>query len=57
MSVGMASADTLDQQFLNMVHSNGVGGQDDTLIDYAHQWCTQDGHLSAWDALRGQGVP
>jgi hypothetical protein len=46
-----------DQGYLNMIRANGIdGGDDDTLIDYAHQFCTINGHLPAWDALRGQGI-
>ena len=51
-----AHADTPDQQFLNLVHSNGVGGQDDTLIAYAHEFCTTSGWLPSGPALYGQGV-
>jgi hypothetical protein len=60
VSAPLANADPPDQQFLDQVHSNGVGGQDDTLISYAHEWCTTgtvDAHLPSWDVLRGQGVP
>ena len=38
-TAGIGHAETQDQQFLNLVHSNGVGGQDDTLIAYAHEFC------------------
>jgi len=35
-----ANADAAqDQQFLDLVHSNGVGGQDDILLNYAQQMC------------------
>jgi hypothetical protein len=51
-----AHADTPDQQFLNLVHSNGVGGQDDTLITYAHEFCTINGWLPSGPALYGQGA-
>jgi Protein of unknown function (DUF732) len=51
-----AHADTPDQQFLNLVHSNGVGGQDDTLITYAHEFCNINGWLPSGPALYGQGV-
>jgi hypothetical protein len=51
-----AHADTPDQQFLNLVHSNGVGGQDDTLIAYAHDFCNNAGFLPTGGALIGQGV-
>ena len=50
-----AYADTPDQQFLNLVHSNGVGGQDDTLVAFAHQFCDSVYMSSGWD-LVGQGV-
>jgi hypothetical protein len=53
-----AHADTPNQPFLNQVHSNGVGGQDDTLIAYAHEWCANTGPAmvpSTW-VLIGQGV-
>jgi len=36
----LAHADTPDQQFLNIVRSNNVGGQDDALIAYAHERCS-----------------
>ena len=52
-----AHADTADQQFLNTVHSHGVGGQDDTLIAYAHEFCASDvGLYPSGYALSGQGV-
>jgi hypothetical protein len=43
-SIGLAAPDAhadpvLDEQFLKMVHSNGVGGRDDTLIKYALEFC------------------
>ena len=39
-SVPAAHADAVqDQQFLDMVRSNGVGGQDETLLAYARQVC------------------
>jgi len=39
-SVAAANADPAqDQQYLDMIHSNGVGGQDDTLLAYARQVC------------------
>ena len=53
-----AHADTQDQQFLNLAHSNGVGGQNDSLIAYAHEFCNTDGN-NMWDTalpLAGQGV-
>jgi hypothetical protein len=52
-----ADPQTKDQQFLNMVRSNGVGGQDDTLITYAHEFCTSTtGVLPSRPVLYGQGV-
>jgi len=51
-----AHADAPDQQFLNLVHSNGVGGQDDTLIAYAHEFCGGGPVLPSGPALFGQGV-
>lgn len=37
----MAQADpNQDQQYLQMVHSNGVGGQDGTLLTYAQAYCS-----------------
>jgi hypothetical protein len=51
-----AHADTADQQFLNLVHSNGVGGQDDTLVTFAHEFCGTNGWLPSGPALYGQGV-
>lgn len=38
-----ADPQTKDQQFLELVHSNGVRGQDDTLINYAREFCTAEG--------------
>jgi hypothetical protein len=58
LGIGPAHADTQDQQFLNLVHSNGVGGQGDSLIAYAHEFCNTDGE-NMWDTalpLAGQGV-
>jgi hypothetical protein len=52
----LAQADTPDQQFLNLVHANGVGGQDDTLIAYAHEFCNGPGMTPSGPALLGQGV-
>jgi hypothetical protein len=51
-----AHADTADQQFLNTVHSHGVGGQDDTLIAYAHEFCNPAIFYPSGYALAGQGV-
>lgn len=51
-----ADADTPDQQFLNLVHSNGIRGQDDTLIAYAHEFCGGGPVLPSGGALFGQGV-
>jgi Protein of unknown function (DUF732) len=52
-----AQADTPDQQFLNLVHANGVPGQDDSLIAFAHEFCdTNDPVLNTVFPLYGQGV-
>jgi hypothetical protein len=51
-----AHADTADQQFLNTVHSHGVGGQDDTLIAYAYEFCSPTIFYPSGYALAGQGV-
>jgi hypothetical protein len=51
-----AHADNPDQQFLNLVHSNGVGGQDDTLIAFAHEFCNNVAWPPSVPALYGQGV-
>jgi hypothetical protein len=51
-----AHADTSDQQFLNLVHSNGVGGQDDSLISFAHEFCNTNGPYGTVFPLLGQGV-
>ena len=49
---------TPDQQFLELVHSNGVGSDDDTLKRYAHQFCDAEGMqpLPARRDLTDQGV-
>jgi hypothetical protein len=58
--VGLAApvhADTQDQPFLNLVHANGVPGQDDSLIAFAHEFCdTNDPVLNTVFPLYGQGV-
>lgn len=51
-----AYADTPDQQFLNLVRANGIAGQDDTLIAYAHEFCSGGLVLPSGPALLGQGV-
>jgi Protein of unknown function (DUF732) len=52
-----ADPQTQDQQFLNMVRSNNVGGQDDTLIKYAHEFCTMTTFtLPSRPDLYGQGL-
>jgi hypothetical protein len=53
-----ADADPRDQQFLEMVHKNGIGGDNDTLLDYARQFCdsTTGVQLRARPDLYGQGV-
>jgi hypothetical protein len=48
-----------DQQYLNMVRSNGVsGGQDPALIAFAQQFCSPNPppFLDTVGALYGQGV-
>jgi hypothetical protein len=53
-----AHADPRDQQFLEMVHKNGIGGDNHTLLDYAHQFCDSNTgvQLPARPDLYGQGV-
>jgi hypothetical protein len=52
-----AHADTPDQQFLNMVHANGVGGDDATLVAYGHEFCDMTaGDYPSYPALKSQGV-
>jgi Protein of unknown function (DUF732) len=53
-----AHADPRDQQFLEMVHKNGIAGDNDTLLDYARQFCdsTTGVQLPARPNLYGQGV-
>jgi hypothetical protein len=55
-----AHADPLsvsDKQFLNMVHSMGVEGHDDTLLTYAQQFCNSTTvELPARPDLYRQGV-
>jgi hypothetical protein len=53
-----ALADPLDQQFLDMVRSNGIGGQNDTLLNYARQFCasTTGVQLPSRPDLYEQGV-
>jgi hypothetical protein len=38
------------------VHSNGVGGQDDSLIAFAHEFCDTNGPYGTVLPLAGQGV-
>ena len=47
-----------DRQFLDLVHSNGVGGQDASLIAFAQQFCSPNPplFLDTVGALYGQGV-
>jgi hypothetical protein len=57
LAIPAAEADTPDQQFINLVHANGIPGQDESLIAYAHEFCNSNGPY--WDtapALVGQGV-
>jgi hypothetical protein len=53
-----AHADPRDQQFLQMVHKNNIGGDDNTLLDYARQFCdsTTGVQLPARPDLYAQGV-
>jgi hypothetical protein len=53
-----AHADPLsDKRFLEMVHSIGIEGHDDTLLTYAHQFCASTTVvLPARRDLYGQGV-
>jgi hypothetical protein len=53
-----AHADPRDQQFLQMVHENHIGGDDSTLLDYARQFCdsTTGVQLPARPDLYRQGV-
>jgi hypothetical protein len=54
-----AHADTVDQQYLDWVRSNGVtGGQDDTLIAFGHEWSNSPpvGVQPSQFPLQGQGV-
>ena len=39
-SAPIAAADaTQDQQYIEIIRSNGIGGQDDVLLTYAQQYC------------------
>lgn len=53
-----ARADPRDQQFLQMVHNNGIAGDNGTLLDYARQFCdsTIGVQLPARPVLYEQGV-
>jgi hypothetical protein len=53
-----AHADARDQQFLDMVQKNGVGGQTQTLLDYAREFCasTTGVQLRSRPDLYAQGV-
>jgi Protein of unknown function (DUF732) len=51
-----ADPKTKDQQFLDLVRSNGVGGDNDTLIKYAGEFCTRTGVLPSRPDLYAQGV-
>jgi Protein of unknown function (DUF732) len=53
-----AHADPRDKQFLDMVQKNGVGGQTQTLLDYAHEFCdsTTSVQLRSRPDLYAQGV-
>jgi hypothetical protein len=47
-----------DQQYLGMVHGNGIGGQDGDLLAYAAAYCAGDepDRKQAGMALMGEGV-
>ena len=47
-----------DQQYLDLVHSNGVAGQDESLIAFAQQFCSPNppAFLDTVLPLFGQGV-
>ena len=52
-----ASADPAqDQQFLNTVRANGIGGQDGSLIAYAQEWCSGPGPYNTTIPLFQQGL-
>ncbi len=52
-----AYAETQDEQFLHLVRTNGVAGQDDSLIAFAHEFCdTNYLVLGTVYPLYGQGV-
>ncbi|MDT5411210.1 MAG: hypothetical protein QOG14_3430 [Mycobacterium sp.] len=53
-----AHADPPDEQFLEVVHNNGIGGDAPTLLVYARQFCanTTGAQLPARPDLYGQGV-
>jgi hypothetical protein len=56
--VAHADPQTENQLFLDMVHKNGIGGDDNTLLRYAAQFCdsTTGVQLPARPDLYGQGV-
>ena len=60
IALGSAAPDALadpDQDFLGMVHSYGIKGDNDTLIRYAHEFCTiPTGVLPSRPDLYAQGV-
>lgn len=47
-----------DQKFLDLVHQNGIGGQDGDLLAYAGAYCSGDeaGRKQAGMVLLGEGV-
>jgi hypothetical protein len=53
-----AHADPRDQQFLDMMQKNGVGGHNDTLLNYAREFCasTSGVQLRSRPDLYAQGV-
>ena len=58
LAAPIAHADPRDQQFLQMVHKNHIGGDDSTLVVYARQFCdsTTGVQLPARPDLYRQGV-
>ena len=45
-----------DQQFLDQIRANGIPGEDQTLIAYAHEFCAGPGPTPSGPALLGQGM-
>ena len=51
-----AWADTADDQFLNAVHSQGIGGDGGALIRFAHDMCGAVGTLGALGVMGNLAV-